>query len=103
MTPELAAVADRYLHFAEIEARGVSAVFDGWATGLADDESLLGLLAPLPRIKQQPNLVFAATRWTGCPAGPFDAFRDWMLETVAQEAARGIAEYYRRADVGVAA
>jgi len=79
MTPELAAVADRYLHFAEIEARGVSADFDAWATGLAVDESLLALLAPLPRIKQQPNLVFAATRWTGCPAGPFDAFRDWML------------------------
>lgn len=30
-------------------------------------------------------------------------FRDWMLDTVAQEATRGIAEYYRRADVGVAA
>ena len=79
MAPELTEIADRYLHFAEIEARGVSAVFEGWATGLAADDSLLGLLAPLPRIKQQPNLVFASARWTGCPAGPFEAFRDWML------------------------
>lgn len=79
MAPELAVIADRYLHFAEIEAHGVSATFERWAIGLAADESLLGLLAPLPRIKQQPNLVFAAARWTGCPAGPFDAFRDWML------------------------
>jgi len=80
MTPELSVIAERYLRFAEIEARGVSTIFDGWATGLAADESLLKLLAPLSRIKQQPNLVFAAARWTGCPVGPFDAFRDWMLE-----------------------
>jgi hypothetical protein len=80
MTPELLAIAERYVKFAATEARGVSAVFDDWATGLAADESLLALLAPLPGIKQQPNLVFAAARWTGCPAGSFDTFREWMLD-----------------------
>jgi hypothetical protein len=80
MTPELSAIAERYLRFADIEARGVSPTFEAWATGLAADPSLLALLAPLPRIKQQPNLVFAAARWTGCPAGGFDAFREWMLD-----------------------
>jgi hypothetical protein len=79
MTPELLLIAERYRLFASREAHGVSAVFEGWADGLADDDSLLRLLAPLPRLKQQPNLVFAAARWTGCPVGGFDAFREWML------------------------
>jgi LysR family glycine cleavage system transcriptional activator len=30
-------------------------------------------------------------------------FRDWMLETIAQEAARGVAAHYQRAAVGAAA
>lgn len=30
-------------------------------------------------------------------------FRDWMLETIAQEAARGVPAHYRQAEVGVAA
>jgi hypothetical protein len=80
MKPELMAIAERYQEFADREARGVSATFDEWATGLATDASLLQLLAPLARIKQQPNLVFAAARWTGCPVGDFASFREWMLD-----------------------
>jgi hypothetical protein len=79
MTPELLVIAEKYRRFAAIEAHGVSATFEAWALGLADDETLLALLAPLPRLKQQPNLVFAAARWTGCPTSGFDAFREWML------------------------
>ncbi len=79
MTPELSLVSERYLQFATIEARGVSAVFEEWATGVASDAALLSNISGLPRIKQQPNLVFAAARWTGCPVGGFDGFRDWML------------------------
>ncbi|MBA2918734.1 LysR family transcriptional regulator [Sphingomonas sp. MAH-20] len=30
-------------------------------------------------------------------------FRDWMLDTIAQESARGVPAYYRQAEVGVAA
>jgi hypothetical protein len=79
MTPELLLIAERYRLFAAREAHAVSAIFEGWANGLAADDTLLRLLAPLPRLKQQPNLVFAAARWTGCPLGDFDAFREWML------------------------
>ncbi|HEY4224848.1 MAG TPA: DUF2332 family protein, partial [Pseudolysinimonas sp.] len=79
MTPELT-TSERYLRFAANEAHGVSAIFEAWATGVAHDASLLALLEPLPLQKQQPNLVFAAARWTGCPAGDFDGFREWMLD-----------------------
>ncbi|MEO6115232.1 MAG: DUF2332 domain-containing protein [Pseudolysinimonas sp.] len=76
---ELEVIAERYRLFVSREADGVSEAFAAWATGLAGDESLLALLAPLRRLKQQPNLVFAAARWTGCPVGDFPAFREWML------------------------
>ena len=37
-------------------------------------------LADLPRVKQQPNLVFAAARWHGAPApAPYDALRQVLL------------------------
>ena len=79
MAPEFTNISERYRLFAAREAHGVSATFENWALGLADDDALLRLLAPLPRLKQQPNLLFAAARWTGCPVGGFDAFREWML------------------------
>jgi hypothetical protein len=77
---DLVTIAERYRLFAAREAHGVSPIFEDWATGLAADPSLLALLAPLPRIKQQPNLVFAAARWTGCPVEGFASFREWMLD-----------------------
>lgn len=80
MELDLVTIAERYLLFAAREAHGVSPTFEGWANGLAADASLLALLAPLPRIKQQPNLVFAAARWTGCPIDGFGSFREWMLD-----------------------
>ncbi len=79
MTPELSVISERYRFFAALEAHGGSAIFEAWAIGLADDPSLLALLAPLPPLKQQPNLVFAAARWTGCPVGGFGSFHDWVL------------------------
>ncbi|MEP6844273.1 MAG: DUF2332 domain-containing protein [Pseudolysinimonas sp.] len=75
----MAAIAVRYQLFAAREAHGVSATFEDWALGLADDADLLNLLVPLPRLKQQPNLVFAAARWTGCPTADFAVFHEWML------------------------
>lgn len=79
MTPELTEIAERYRLFAAREAHDVSPTFEAWALGLADDDDLLQLLAPLPRLKQQPNLVFAAARWAGCPVGGFGTLREWML------------------------
>lgn len=80
MPADSSAISDRYRRFARLEAQGVSEVFEDWALGTAADPALLGLLEPLPAVKQQPNLVFAAARWTGCPATGFAGFRDWMLE-----------------------
>lgn len=73
-------LADGYRRFAELEAAGVSEIYFDWATGIADDPAVLDLIAALPGIKRQPNLVFAAARFLGAPAGPYSDFRDWLIE-----------------------
>lgn len=60
-------IADRYRDFAAY-AEGDSACFVDWANGVADDPEIHAWLAGLPRLKQQPNLVFAAARWHGAAA-----------------------------------
>ena len=71
--------ARRYLDFAAEQARGVSAVFDEWATGVGSDPQLLELIDELPRAKRQPNLVFGASRFLGAGAPPFEQYREWLL------------------------
>ncbi|MFT2750249.1 DUF2332 domain-containing protein [Clavibacter sp. Sh2036] len=73
------AVAHLYRRFAEVEARGVSDVYDDWASGVAEDDGVLALIAALPAGKRQPNLVFAAARLVGAPVGPYRAFREWLV------------------------
>jgi hypothetical protein len=77
--PNLIATASWYSRFAEIEAPGQSAIFEEWARGVADDASLLALLAELPRPKRQPNLLFACARLLGCPLVPYPEWREWVL------------------------
>jgi hypothetical protein len=73
-------IAERYRDFATY-ARGDSPTFEAWALGVAEDPQVHAWLADLPRIKQQPNLVFAAARWHGAPApGEYAAFRAVLLE-----------------------
>lgn len=60
-------VADRYREFAAY-AEGDSPCFVDWALGVAGDPEIHTWLADLPRIKQQPNLLFAAARWHGAEA-----------------------------------
>lgn len=73
-------IAERYRDFATY-ARGDSATFEAWALGVAEDPEVHAWLDDLPRIKQQPNLVFAAARWHGAPApGEYAAFRAVLLE-----------------------
>ncbi|WP_107503838.1 DUF2332 family protein [Arthrobacter sp. ERGS1:01] len=63
-------------HFAEVASQYFSFTEDAhdspcielWAQEIAGDEEVLAWIAELPRIKQQPNLVFAAARWHGVPA-----------------------------------
>jgi hypothetical protein len=74
-----APVAEQYAEFARW-SRDESPSFADWAREVADDAEVLARLADLPRIKQQPNLVFAAARWHGVPApGPYSGLRDALL------------------------
>jgi hypothetical protein len=74
-----APVAEQYAEFARW-SRDESPCLADWARGVADDPEVLAWLAELPRIKQQPNLVFAAARWHGVPApGPYSGLRDALL------------------------
>ena len=73
-------VEELYQRFAIVEARGVSPTYEQWAENIAADRAVAGLIAVLPPIKRQPNLVFAAARWVGAPVGPYPKFRSWLLE-----------------------
>ncbi|HSU15594.1 DUF2332 domain-containing protein [Longimicrobium sp.] len=55
-------LGERYLRFAEHEAKGVSPLYEELARGVAGSEPLLRFISALPEAKQQPNLVFAAVR-----------------------------------------
>jgi hypothetical protein len=73
-----APTADRYRAFADVEARGMSATYEAWAHGVADDPGTIAMIDELPPLKRQPNLVFSAARFHGAPTGPYDRFRDWL-------------------------
>lgn len=75
-------VRETYHRFAETEARGVSETYRAWAEGLAADDLLPDRIAALPASKRQPNLLFAAARHCGAPAGLFDEFRAWTLDVL---------------------
>lgn len=77
-TDETAPTADRYRAFAEVEARGMSATYDAWALGIADDPATVALIDRLPPAKRQPNLVFSAARFHGAGSPPYPAFREWL-------------------------
>ena len=78
------ATAELYTEFASAQARGESACYLAWAQGVAADRELLGLLAQLPEPKRQPNLLFAAARYTGIAPGPFADFRPALLASWPQ-------------------
>jgi len=66
----------RYQRFADVEARGRSAIYEILARHVAQSPRVLVFLAGLPQDRQQPNLLFAAMRLVaGTPASPaeFDA------------------------------
>ncbi|MEP6814678.1 MAG: DUF2332 domain-containing protein [Marmoricola sp.] len=69
----------QYREFA-LDARGESPCFEEWSLAVAGDSDVLARLSDLPRLKQQPNLVFAAARWHGVTApGPYDGLRRALL------------------------
>jgi hypothetical protein len=69
--PHIAAVAARYVRFADDEARGRSPLYEQLARGVAGDREAIGFLLTLPPEKRQPNLLFAAVRHL------FDTPVDW--------------------------
>jgi hypothetical protein len=77
---DLDAIARRYLHFADREARGSSPSYETWSRAVAADRALLARLATLPAAKRQPNLVFAALRWHGQRPGDRESLRQGLLE-----------------------
>lgn len=72
-------VAELYQRWAEIDVKELSPIFYDWATSVAEDPEVLTLIEGLPRMKHQPNLVFAAARFCGAPVGPYSALRPWLL------------------------
>jgi len=78
-TDDRAATAVRYRAFGEIEAAGMSPVYEEWALGISDDADLLALIDSLPPARRQPNLVFGAARFLGADPGSFEDFRAWFL------------------------
>ena len=75
----LISTAAWYQRFAEIEARGQSAVYEDWALGVATDADILNLLQELPRPKRQPNLLFACARLLGSPIAAYSEWREWIV------------------------
>lgn len=61
-------MAQVYRDFADHEAHGASEVYEAWSRAVAADEHTCLLIESLPHGKRQPNLIFAAARWHGCPA-----------------------------------
>jgi hypothetical protein len=73
-------LVEQYRSFAE-HARDESPCFEEWAGAVAGDPEVLAWIRQLPRIKQQPNLVFAAARWHGVAApGPYAGLRRALLD-----------------------
>jgi len=70
-------VEQRYREMATESLHGVSPSYERLCLGVADDRAMLQRLSALPRAKQQPNLLLAATRYLGGPIEPYPAFAAW--------------------------
>lgn len=73
-----ARIAAAYADFGRRWARGTSPLYEEWAVGFADAPDLVGWVAGLPPRMRQPNLIFAAMRWNGCPLDDWASARAWL-------------------------
>ena len=71
----IAHVARWYRHFSDHEAAGKSPLYALLAHGIADDRELQALLAQLPPVKRQPNLLFGVYRSLFSLAAGWEEFR----------------------------
>jgi hypothetical protein len=72
-------VADRWLTFAENEARGRSPLYEEIAQGVAQDRELIRFLSEVEEPQQQPNLLLACVRHLGGTGESFADFRTFVL------------------------
>lgn len=82
--------AEWYRSFAELEARGQSALYEEWALGVAGDAELRDLLEQLPLQKRQPNLIFAVARLLGAPEAGYAVFREFVIDGWPRVAAQAM-------------
>lgn len=79
MTDAALRVAQTYDDFGRRWARDTSPLYENWGIEIGSDAEVAEHIAALPHRQQQPNLVFAAARWAGCPLHPFPEVRAWLL------------------------
>jgi hypothetical protein len=59
---EQSEIAERFLRFAEVEARASSPIYETLARAVGNDRTSLAILTRLPPAKRQPNLLFGVMR-----------------------------------------
>ncbi len=77
-------VGRAYRRFADNEARGRSSLYEALARRVAEDGEILRFLLTLPRIKRQPNLLFAALRLLRGTPVDADDFRRRLFVDAAE-------------------
>ena len=75
---QVAATAAIYDQYARHWFAGHSPIYAAWAGRVSADRELAALVSTLPPAKRQPNLVFAASRFLGCPDQNADALADFL-------------------------
>ncbi|MEV8273956.1 DUF2332 domain-containing protein [Microbacterium sp. NPDC077184] len=73
-----ARIAAAYADFGRRWAHGTSPLYERWAVGFAAAPGLVAWLAGLPPRMRQPNLIFAAMRWNGCPLDSWTSAHAWL-------------------------
>ncbi|WP_366114073.1 DUF2332 family protein [Bradyrhizobium sp.] len=76
---DFADLSNRYRRFAEVEAHDRSPLYAALARGVAQDREAPGFLMPLPKEKQQPNLLIAAVRHLFGVSSDWQQLRDVLL------------------------
>lgn len=69
-------IADRWRRFADVQARGRSALYAHIGDEVAADPALLAVLADRPDRERQPNLLLAAVQYVAGPLSSVAGFRD---------------------------
>jgi hypothetical protein len=78
------AVQQRYARFAQDEAPGRSALYEEWASGVAADPEVQGIIARIPETRRQPPLVFAVSRMLGAGPEGYPAWRRFVMRHAAE-------------------